>query len=230
MCFSPEASFAVGGALVPAGAYCVRTAWLKYPRLLPVALMPFAFAVQQLAEGFVWLGLQAGDAALVRAASLVFLFFALAFWPWWLSVTAAVLEADPGRRRWFIASAAATSAWFWVLYFPLLVGPESLLSVKVVHHSLAYSYTDLAVYSYVPRPALRVLYLLSVVVPMALGPKVFGPLPAVLLVGSVVVAAAVYDYAFISVWCFFAAALTGTLCVLFHRLPASTPVQMQPAS
>jgi hypothetical protein len=223
VCFSPEASLAVGGALVPAGAYCARAALAKSPRLLPLALVPLAFAAQQVAEGFVWLGLRHGDAARVRSAALVFLFFALAFWPFWVSLLNAVLEARPARKRLFVALAVLTSAWFWVLYFPLLTGPESLLCVQVVHHSVAYSYPDLPVYGYVPRPVLRALYLLSVVVPMALGPRLFGPLPVALLLGSAVAAAVAFNYAFVSVWCFFAAALTGYLCVLFHRLPARAP-------
>jgi hypothetical protein len=228
VCFSPEASFAVGGALVPAGAYCVRAAWAKHPRLVPLALMPLAFAAQQIAEGFVWLGLRGGDAAQVRAASLVFLFFALAFWPAWPSVFNAFLETRPARKRLFVALAALTSAWFWVFYYPLPTGPESRLSVQIVHHSLDYSYFDLPVHHYVPRPVLRALYMLSIVAPMVLGQRFFGWLPLALLLGSVIVAAALFNYAFVSVWCFFAAALTGYLCVLFHRLPARTALKLQP--
>src|SRR6266545_2494887 len=121
MCFSPEASFAVGGALIPAGVYCVRAAWAKSPRLVPVALVPFAFAVQQIAEGFVWLGLQAGDPARTRAGAVVFLFFALAFWPWWFAAANIILEPRPARKWVFAGLALLTSAWFWVMYFPLLV-------------------------------------------------------------------------------------------------------------
>jgi hypothetical protein len=73
-----------------------------------------------------------------------------------------------------------------------------------------------------------VLYLLSVVVPVVLGPRVVGPFPLALLLGSAVLAAALFDYAFVSVWCFFAAALTGYLCVLFHRLPARATARPQP--
>jgi hypothetical protein len=220
MCFSPEASFAVGGALVPAGAYCLRTAWAKDSRLVPVALIPWAFAAQQIAEGFVWLGLNTDDPALTRSAALVFLFFATAFWPWWFSPLNAILERRPGRRAVFVALTLVTSVWFWILFYPLVVGPESLLSVKVVHHSIQYTYPDHPLFRYVPLPALRVLYLLSVAVPMALGPNIFGRGPALLLLGSVVVVATVFEYAFISVWCFFAAVLTGYLCVWLHRFPA----------
>ena len=227
MCFSPEASFAVGAALVPTAAYCARAAWAKDPRLLPVALIPLAFAAQQAAEGVVWLGLHAGDPAQTRAGALVFLFFALAFWPFWPAVAAAVLEPCLPRRRLFVALAAVNTAWFWVLYFPLLVWPE-LLTIQVVHHSVQYNYPDLAVYQYVPRPALRLLYLLAAVVPVVFGPNVIGRLPGAMLVGSVVVAAALFSYAFISVWCFFAAALALHLCVLFYRLPARGPAA-QPA-
>jgi hypothetical protein len=220
MCFSPEASFVVGGALVPAGGYCLRTAWAKDPRLVPVALIPWAFAAQQIAEGFVWLGLNTDDPALTRSAALVFLFFATAFWPWWFSPLNATLERRPGRRPVFVVLTLVTSVWFWVLFYPLVVGPESLLSVKVVHHSIQYSYPDHPVFQYVPLSLLRVLYLLSVAVPMALGPNIFGRGPALLLLGSVVVTAIVFDYAFISVWCFFAAVLTGYLCVWLRRFPA----------
>jgi hypothetical protein len=223
VCFSPEASFTVGGALVPAGVYCLRAALGKNPRLVPVAVMPFAFTVQQIAEGFVWLGLASGDAARTRTAALVFLFFSLAFWPWWMSVVNAVLESRPVRKWACIGLGVLTTAWFWVLYFPLVVGPESLLSVSVVQHSIFYSYFDTPAFEYTSRTLLRVLYFLSVAVPIALGSKVFGWVPGVMVISSVVVAATVYSYAFISVWCFFAAVLTGSLCLMFHRLPTNSP-------
>ena len=38
MCFSAEASFAVGAALVPAGIYCLKSAFQKRTALVPLAL------------------------------------------------------------------------------------------------------------------------------------------------------------------------------------------------
>src|SRR5439155_3244888 len=124
MCFSAEASFAASAALLPAGAYCVQAAVRKQPGYLPLALAPVAFGVQQASEGVVWLALDRGDAALTRLASLAFLFFALAFWPFWISVQAAAAETVPPRRRMLIALAAANTVWFWILFFPLAIGPE----------------------------------------------------------------------------------------------------------
>lgn len=220
MCFSPEASFAVGGALIPAAGYCLYKAWINDPRLIAVALIPLAFGAQQIAEGFVWLGLEANDPVRTRSAALVFLFFATAFWPWWFSPLNAIIEFRPRRRPVFIVLTVLTSVWFWVLYFPFLVGPEQWLTVQVVHHSIHYNYPDHPVFRYAPPPVLRLSYLLSVAVPMALGPNIFGRWPIFFVLGSVLVAVTVFEYAFISVWCFFAAVLTGYLCVWFHHHPA----------
>jgi hypothetical protein len=229
MCFSSEASFAVGAALLPAGAYCIRSAMRKAPRLLPLAVVPVVFGLQQISEGFVWLGLHAGDPTGTRSAALVFLFFALAFWPFWFPFLAAVAEPRRAVRLGLAGLAVLATVWFWVLYYPLLTGPESLLTVETAHHSIRYSYPGLAVYEYVPRPLLRVLYLLTIVVPIGFGSVTFGRLPAVLLGASAVVAASVFEYAFVSVWCFFAAVLTGYLCVLFHRLPEPAPEPPPPS-
>ena len=222
MCFSPEASFIVGGALFPAGAYCLRAAWTKNRRLLPLAFLPIGLGIQQIAEGFVWRGLQAADPSLTRGGSLVFLFFALAFWPFWWPFVAAILETRPRFRRAFTAISIIATGWFWVLFHPLLVGPESLLTTEIVHHSIRYAYPDLAVYEYVPRPLLRLLYLLCAVTPMALGSGMFGRTPGLLLLVSAVIAAVSFDYAFVSVWCFFAAIVSSYLCVLFRRVPAAS--------
>ena len=121
-----------------------------------------------------WRGLQTGDPGQTHAASLVFLFFALAFWPFWWPFVAAILDTRPRFKRTWIALAIACSGWFWILFYPLLVGPDSLLSTEIVHHSIRYAYPDLAVYQYVPRPILRVLYLIAAVLPTTLTTKVLG--------------------------------------------------------
>ena len=154
MCFSPEASFAAGGTLIPVGAYCLRAAWRADRPLLPLAAMPALYGVQQVAEGFVWLGLGAGDPARVRSAARVYLFFALALWPFWNALSAAVADRSPARRRWLWGFTLLGTVWFWVAYYPLFISGGYPLQIDIVHHSIRYQAPDLPAVRYLSLPAL----------------------------------------------------------------------------
>jgi hypothetical protein len=220
MCFSAEASFAAAAVLIPAGAYCVQASLRKAPRLLPLALMPLAFGVQQASEGFVWVGLDRGDPGLARQAGLVFLFFALGFWPFWLPFISLVRESRPARRLALLALTLLGTTWFWGVYLPLLTGPESLLTVRVEHHSVVYDYADVAFFQYVPARVSDALYVLAVTVPLLISSASWEGRVASLVVAASAAAAAVFFFhAFVSVWCFFAAAATVCLVQVFYRLP-----------
>lgn len=231
VCFSAEASFAVGVPLIPAGIYCVWAAALKKPSYLGLAVVPICFGVQQISEGFVWHGLEHGDAVQTRSASLVFLFFALAFWPWWFPVLTTLMEPQV-RRKWVMAGLSLlATGWFWVLFYPLLAG-QVPFTTTTMHHSIRYEYDDLPIYGWLggilpsfvgnPRTPLRVLYFLSVALPPSLGSETWGRIPGLVLGASALLAAVVFEYAFVSVWCFFAAALSIYCCVVFYQLPRPT--------
>ena len=113
MCFSAHASFAAGAALLPAGVYCVRSALRKDTRYTLLALVPVVFGIQQVSEGFVWLGLEQDDAALVRHASVMYLFLALAFWPCWIALSLLVPETRPRQKKLFALLAWIPIRPFW---------------------------------------------------------------------------------------------------------------------
>ena len=231
MCYSLEASFTVGGALIPAGAYCTWQAVHKRPCLIGLALMPVGFGLQQICEGFVWLGLQREDPHLTQASALAYLFFALAFWPCWFPFFAALMEPQR-HRRWLLAGITLLGTiWFWLLFFPLLLDPEKLLRVEIVHHSVSYKFPDLAIYRYIGLGPLRPLYLAALALPFVLSSERAGWMPGVMLGLSAIVCALVYSYAFVSVWCFFAAVMSAYICWIFHTLPArgSTAAAESPA-
>jgi hypothetical protein len=221
MCFSAEASFAASGVLVPAGGFCLWSALRKQPRYLPLAAIPLFFGVQQASEGVVWLALGKGDTELVRPAALIFLFFAVAFWPMWIPLQAAVAEPIPWRRWLLAALAAVNTLWFWYLFWPLAVGPASLLQVEMVHHSISYQFSELNVYQYVPLIWLRLLYVLSVALPFVVASRSLGLWPGIVIGASAVVAVVAFEYAFVSVWCFFAAILSVWICTVFYSMPVS---------
>jgi len=218
MCLSAPASFGLGAALLPAGAYCVRAAVRKNRRYLPLALVPILFGVQQVCEGLVWMTRDRDDAALASAAALGFLFFALSFWPFWFPLSAWCLEKRRRMRSGFAVVTFLGMAWSGLLYVPLLLRPERL-GVEVVHHSIHYDYGNLAVFQFVSAEFLRVAYLLLVVLPLIVCSdwqvKRFG----VLLAAAAVVSQLVFAYAFASVWCFFAALQAVYLCLAFRQLP-----------
>ncbi len=219
MCFSAEASFATAVALLPAGIYCVRAALARQPRLLPVAVMPLVFAVQQVSEGLVWVGLRRGDLQLAQAGALVFLFFALAFWPFWSAFAMWVQEADRRRRLVLLGLALLGTAWLWAFYLPLAAAPEGLLTIREEHGSIYYEYPGLGILRIVPFAVSEVFYLLLVAVPLFVATGAQGRLPALALAVSAGVAAWLFQYAFVSVWCFFAAVMAVGLVRWFRDLP-----------
>jgi hypothetical protein len=225
MCFSAEASFTAAAVLVPPGAYCVARAARYSPRYLPLALVPLAFAAQQCAEGFVWLGLERDDADLVRDASRVFLFFAVAFWPFMVPFSLCVRERRLKPRIVLALFALLSLVWLWV-YLPLALDPDRWLTTHVVHHSVQYDFDDLPAFNYLSLVAWRIVYLFLICAPLAVAlPKrsergLLIPVIGVLLAGLFLLTYVLFSYAFTSVWCFFAAFLSLALCVVHHRLPS----------
>jgi hypothetical protein len=224
MCMSAEASFGVGAVLLPAGTYCIASAIRKTPTHLPFAAIPLFFAFQQFSEGLVWLGLNEDDMRLVKQASLVYLFFAVPFWPLWISLSAACGETRPARKRFLRGLTALSLVWFFLLYLPLVFDADRFLETQVMHHSIHYHYDDLPVFAVVSEPWLRVIYFANIAAPLLVGSRgswagaTFGLLLAV----TALVSAIFYWYVFVSVWCFFAACVSAFECVIFYRLPERT--------
>ncbi|HTU25147.1 MAG TPA: hypothetical protein VMF30_07105, partial [Pirellulales bacterium] len=167
MCFSPQASFTVGAALLPAGIYCTQSAVRKNIGFVPLALVPIAFGVQQITEGFVWRGLNAADAALVERSSVVFLFFAIAFWPCWIPLSLAIAESRRPQKIALGFLAMVGLAWFG-LYLPLAVDPSKWLTTEVVRHSIRYEVGELPGFAVAPRAVWRLAYLAIICGPLAM--------------------------------------------------------------
>lgn len=96
MCFSAEADF-VSGAVI--GAIGVATlAKVDTPREIPLAVLPLAFALHQIAEGFVWRDLDSGASHASGVAVYLYVAFAWVVLPIFVPFAIMILE-PPGRRR-----------------------------------------------------------------------------------------------------------------------------------
>jgi hypothetical protein len=228
MCVSAPMSFVVSTALFAAGTHCARTTVLKRRwGWLPLAILPIVFAFQQLVEGLVWIGLGRHDDALVRWASVTYLYFAIAFYPLWVPFSFFCAEPRSGLRLLFGTMTLLALAWTW-LYFPVILHPDQLLLTEVVHHSIRYDIRTVPGEAVVPRVGWRAGYLLLVCVPFlasrARGQESPSRRRWDLAAGTALLVTFIACYlffldVFISVWCFVAAALSLLLSYLFARLP-----------
>lgn len=222
MCFSAEVSLGVAVVLLPAGAYCVETAWRKDRRFLLLAAVPVLFGLQQLCEARVWLALGRGDPELARQGSLGFLFFALGLWPVWIPLAVAVIE-PPGRKRWiFVALSLVGSQFAAAYYLPIAADGGHGLIPAMVGHSIRYDFSTVPAVGGAGWWVLPVLYVWVVAIPLlASRYRRLRPIGAGVVL-SAVMAYVLFEHAFASVWCFFAAVLSLHLAYALTRLPASS--------
>ena len=203
------------GLLLPVGSL---TALLSLRpgqrRLLPLALAPLFFGLQQLAEGLVWLGLAEGEPAVANAsvagftaaAALVYLFFAYGFWPLWIPWSACnLLPRD--RRGWPIRLLLLLGALpGLLLWLPMLVQPHRAIP-RIVSGSLAYG-MPAGMSTLLPADVGPLLYVALIVVPLALVPALRPRLFALTLLVSFLLSRWMYSHALSSVWCYASAVLS----------------------
>jgi Family of unknown function (DUF6629) len=219
LCISASVSFGLCGLLLVNGALCVAGAVRCDRRLLPLAVIPVVFGIQQFCEGWVWVGVNGANAGLVKVSALAYLFFALFFWLMWVPFSTTLIE--PRRRvkagLWvFMAVGAALGG---SLYLPILMRPE-WLAVDVVGHSIHYNIDASLVERVLSGLVWQLVYVAVVAVPFMASPirRLFHfGLAAVL---SAAVSMVFFPSTAASVWCFFAAVLSLYLSGLFYRMPA----------
>lgn len=214
MCFSATASFTAGIGLLAIGTITTRRVRRKVE--LPYALIPVLFGLQQLIEGALWLTFPVEAPILNTVLTHVYSLFSHVLWPVYVPVAVLLLEANPWRRKVLIAIAAAgTAVGGYLLYF--LVRLPIVAQVTEAH--IAY------VSPHFYALAAMGLYLLGTCVS-----SLFSSHRSVRWFGlasflSFVAAYAFYATWFISVWCFFAAALS--VLVLLHFPARHQPSRSQ---
>jgi hypothetical protein len=217
MCFSATASFAVAASTGAMGAWSVGR--VSERRELPVALIPLIFAAQQSIEGAVWLSVdQDTQSAWIELLANSFVFLALVVWPVWAPFSAGLVEGDRRRRL-------AIGAIF-ALALPLAyVGLRSIWTqpyeVCVLENRLSY---DNGLYYSIFELSLYVLCTSGpFLVSSSKALRSFG----VILVAGLIVSTSLYLWAFVSVWCFFAAAASLTVPLFLAETSKARAAQMQ---
>jgi len=225
MCFTAAASFGLSAVLLPAGAYCVWSALGKRKALLGLAIIPLVFGAQQFSEGLVWRGLDQGSISLARMAAFAYLYFALAFWPFWGPLCAFLTEMDVRKRRLLACFTLLGFVGGLVLFLTVALNPDVLI-VEVRHHSIFYDLDQSPAFHMIPQAYWQLLYVIIVGVPLLIAPSRGFVFLGIAVVVFALITQIFYWYAFVSVWCFFAALLSLYLCFSFQRLPGQGDQQI----
>jgi hypothetical protein len=206
VCFSVEADLVAGAVVLPMAAVSLHE--VRHVREVLFASVPLLFALHQLVEAVVWAGYD--DHAVSdpwrHVAALVYLGYAMVVLPTLFPLAVLLLEPRGARLRVapFVVMGLVLSTVFAVEVF------SAPVSVVVHSHALEYV-TGLA-----HGDILSVVYVVAVIGPAVLsGYRSVVAFGLMNLVGLVVVAV-VYQEAFASLWCVYAA-LTSAF-IMVHML------------
>jgi len=215
MCFSATGSFALSGVLTLLGAASMARNSSKPHRMF--AAIPLLFAAQQAAEGTVWLTIAGDHHTLNRVAVSVFLTIALVVWPTWLPFALRRIECSATRRRTLAAllvagGVVAVCAVLLMVSFPPFA--------RIAGHSISYDYAGTGD---APKHLLLLLaYVVPTVAPFFASSLHMARLLGSVLAASLLVSVLVKRDALTSVWCFFAAVLSGLILLALAREQRAT--------
>ncbi|OGS96672.1 MAG: hypothetical protein A3H31_07920 [Gallionellales bacterium RIFCSPLOWO2_02_FULL_57_47] len=221
MCISATVSYSAAAVLVTTGLYAVQQARRLQPPYWMWALIPVFFGLQQAFEGRVWQELDAGNATAAVPFALGFHFFSHFLWLWWLPACSCLVEHGKIRRRIF-GGCAIFGAFAGALVYSFMLFHPDWMSVAVREHSIDYDFS-VPYRSSIHLPITpAMLYALTILVPLLISShrqvRIFGGLVAL----SMVLASAVYGYAYVSVWCFFAAVLSLYIVYIIRHFVAES--------
>tara|TARA_R110002033_G_scaffold143923_2_gene182034 strand:- start:631 stop:1317 length:687 start_codon:yes stop_codon:yes gene_type:complete len=207
MCLSAQVNFAASVFLVGGGTAISIVAWRRNKRYLPLALMPLFAGLQQLTEGFVWVGMNGNDPLTVLWGAMGFIFFTWFMWPIWVPYSVYVLEPDDSpRKRLFRLMALIGLAFGLLLYIPHGLN-SSMVVVEINNQSLAYEKSMWLDYM-MPRWLTNTIYVTLITLPPALSHYKHMRHFALTLVAVIVIDIAFLQFAYISFFCLLAGLAT----------------------
>src|SRR3989338_3560909 len=200
MCFSAQASFIASGVLATIGTLVLKKVIHKKRfTLVPFAIVPMLFALQQAIEGFVWIfATHSQYHEYLLPASYGFLFFAFFLWPIWIPFSLYSIETHAYRRNVLavslgIGATVSTGLAYLSWYFGIAS------SISCSHIAYAINLPE------VPHAWALITYIFAPVMPFFISSKRKAHYFGILLIASILITLWFYCAWFTSVWCFFAA-------------------------
>jgi hypothetical protein len=203
MCFSPEASFA-GGIIISVIGVATVTKVHK-PSQMIFASIPLFFGVQQIVEGVLWITIPSPEHIAIRKLSThIFLIMAEVLWPLIIPLSVLFMEENKKRKNilWvLLATGFALSMYysFCLLFFH--VDP------KIMGYHIKYTNDFPKSFALVAFA----VYLVATITPLFISSIKRTRILGGLMFLSCLVTALFFTQYLTSVWCFFAALISGVI-------------------
>jgi hypothetical protein len=216
MCFSAIVSFSAAAGLSFLGIATIQRTTSS--RELLLAAFPCLFALQQTLEGLVWLGKSSSDlvswqslrSVIDPIATYGFLLFASLLWLGLSPLSIYLLETDLNRKR-FLLGLTIGGLLLGIYLFGWILNHG--VNPQTFSGNLFYDLSFIPGYE-----VIKYLYLVVIVLPFSIAHssalKIFGGFVAV----SFILSQIFFQVTMVSVWCFFAALLSGGLYFVIRDL------------
>lgn len=202
MCFSAVASFASGAVVGGVGIATLMK--VRHAREVALGALPLLFAIHQLEEGLVWLGIEARISADVEVcAEWLYILYAHALLPVLIPLAFWSIEPKPVRRR---ALVPLLLLGLGLAAFALVKLPGGQITAQIRHHSIEYI-----------DPVTGRLWFALLYVAVTCTPPFLSSFPWMVAFGALNLAAlivtAIFKTMFLtSIWC----AMAATISVLVY--------------
>jgi len=203
MCFSAEASFA-GGIIISAIGVATVTKVHK-PSQLVFASIPLFFGVQQITEGILWTTLPNPDyVSIQKFGTYLFLIMAEVLWPMMIPLSVLFMEENLKKKRilrLLLILGACLSIYYVICLFLFDVNPE--ISGYHIQYNIDFP-KSFALVAFA-------IYLIVTITPLFVSSIKKTHLMGGLMFLSCAVTALFFTQFLTSVWCFFAALISGVI-------------------
>jgi len=210
MCFSASASFGAGIVLSVIGVASIKKT--HHSSQLLFSSIPLIFAVQQIAEGILWVTLPNPDyVSLQKITTYIFLFFAEILWPMWVPIAILLLEKNATRKniqKVFVG--AGLLVGLYLAYCLISFNVEA----KIIGYHISYSLNYPSSLKYY----VVVFYGMATIVPPFFSHIRRMWMFGVAILISYIISAIFYEYYVLSVWCFFASVISISIYAIMIEI------------
>ena len=203
MCFSPEASFAGGAIITAVGVFTLRK--VHKPSQILFATIPLFFGFQQIAEGFVWLTIPLPQYIILQKIFVyTFMITAQVIWPVMIPLSVLFMEESKKKKKilfYFLSTGILLAAYYSFCLIFYHVNPQ----IDGFHIAYRTDYPkSLAVIA-------TLIYLAATIPPLFISSVKRTHLLAILMTLSCIITFIFFKQYLTSVWCFFAALISGVI-------------------